>query len=273
MSLVKKYPLAVFVCLAYAFSWWLWPLYVTGLSPSPVIGFGPFLAAVVVLGITVGRAAVIDLLKRMLPARIGWQWYALALLLPIVLSGIAVYLTVALGAPMPSVERLGAWPGVVPTFFLLLLVPGIGGAWEEPGWRGYALPKLEPGRSRLVASLLLWVIIVVWHLPLFVYDKIPLADVAMMVGAVIVFNWLYYAANRNIFVIMVSHAMNNAVSGEFFSPMFSGAAADQLGWMRALAWGVVALAVILLARPSWLARAPHSVSTPYPDSSMIKHGG
>jgi hypothetical protein len=132
---------------------------------------------------------------------------------------------------------------------------------------------LEPGRSRLLASLLLWVIIVVWHLPLFVYDKIPLADVAMMFGAVIVFNWLYYAANRNIFVIMVSHAMNNAVGGEFFSPMFSGAAADQLGWMRALVWGVVALAVILLARPSWLTPVPSPLSTPYADSSIVKQGG
>jgi uncharacterized protein len=128
MSLVKRYPLAVFVCLAYAFSWWPWPLFTQGLSPSPIIGFGPFLAAVVVLGITVGRAAVIDLLKRMLPAHMGWQWYALALLLPVVLSGIAVYLTVALGAPAPAAERLATWPSVVPTFLLLLIVPGIGGA-------------------------------------------------------------------------------------------------------------------------------------------------
>jgi hypothetical protein len=41
MSTVRRYPLIVFFVLAYAFSWRLWALYSLGLSPSPIIEFGP----------------------------------------------------------------------------------------------------------------------------------------------------------------------------------------------------------------------------------------
>lgn len=256
LSPVRRYPLASFVILAYAFSWWTWPLYSRGVIDSPIIGFGPFVGAVIVLAVISGRAAVKDLLRRMLPARIGWVWYALALALPIVLNGIAAILTVALGAPTPAVERVTAWPNLIPTFFLLLLVPGIGGTWEEPGWRGFAWPRLEIGRSRLVASALLWIIIVGWHLPLFLYGKIEWADVVGIAGSVILMNWLFESAQRNIFVIMLMHAMNNTISGEFLSPMFTGASSASFGWLRALVWGVTALALIYATRSYWLARLP-----------------
>jgi uncharacterized protein len=74
---------------------------------------------------------------------------------------------------LPSSAELGAWPSLVPTFFLLLLIPGIGGAWEEPGWRGYALPNLQAGRSALLASLILGTVWAFWHLPLMVAGVIP----------------------------------------------------------------------------------------------------
>jgi hypothetical protein len=49
---VRRRPLITFFALAYALSWWPWILYAFDPSPQPIVGFGPFLAAVVVLGIT-----------------------------------------------------------------------------------------------------------------------------------------------------------------------------------------------------------------------------
>jgi hypothetical protein len=188
---------------------------------------------------------------------VEWRWWLVALGLPILLSGLASYLAVLLGAPAPSAEQLGVWPEILVTFLIMLIVPGLGGAWEEPGWRGYALHRLEAGRSRLWALLPLWAIIVVWHLPLFVSRGIEWADVFNMMGGVVVYNWLYHRSGQSVLLVMVIHAMNNAASGEFFSPMFTGVYSAQQAWLRVLVWGVVA-AVVLVANWRWWTEGEHA---------------
>ena len=105
VRLVRRYPLAVFFVLACVFSWWAWPLYAAGLAPGPIAGFGPFLAALVVLPITHGRAGVVTLLRRMVRWRVGVGWYAVALLLPVAISLTAMGLNLGLGAPAPAAAR------------------------------------------------------------------------------------------------------------------------------------------------------------------------
>jgi membrane protease YdiL (CAAX protease family) len=145
-----------------------------------------------------------------------------ALLLPVAISLAAAVFNVLLGAQAPSSVELGGWTGLFSTFFLLLLVPGIGGAWEEPGWRGYALPHLQVGRSTLFASLILGVLFVGWHLPLFIVGEIHWSDAVFILGFVIVFNWVFNNANGSVLILMLMHAMNNTIDGSFFGPMFSG---------------------------------------------------
>lgn len=244
-GVVKRYPLATFVVLAYLFSWWPLLLYTQGASPVEVAAFGPFLAALAVLSMTSGWAAVKAWLSQMVRWRVGLQWYVVALGLPVLLIGIATYLNVQLGAPAPSAEQLGRWPDIFATFAIVLLVPGLGGAWEEPGWRGYATNRLELGRSRLWALAPLWAMIVVWHLPLFLTGNIEWVDVFNMIGGVIIYNWLYHRSGKSVLLVMIIHAMNNAASGEFFSPMFTGAYSVQLAWLRTLVWSLVALLVLV----------------------------
>ena len=71
LSLVRRHPIVAFFVLAYALSWWPWVLYALDLSPQPVAGFGPFLAALVVLALVHGRSGVGDLLRRMVRWRVG----------------------------------------------------------------------------------------------------------------------------------------------------------------------------------------------------------
>lgn len=103
-SFVKQHRLVSFIVLAYALSWWVPLLNVEGLPP--VAAFGPFLAALIVLGLTVGRSGVKTLLGRMVRWRVGLQWYLIALGLPILLGGLASYLAVLLGAPAPARNNL-----------------------------------------------------------------------------------------------------------------------------------------------------------------------
>ncbi len=272
MSVVRRYPLIVFFVLAYVFSWWTWPLYAFGLSPSPIIAFGPFLAAILVLALTTGKGGVVTLLRRMVRWRVRPVWYAVALLLPVAISGGAALLNVVvLGASAPSPAELGAWSGLVPTFFLLLLVPGTGGAWEEPGWRGYALPKLQGGHSALLASLILGVVWAFWHLPLMVIGQIHLSDPVYIVAWTVVFTWVFNNTNGSVLIAMLMHNMHNVISGYYFSAMFSGADWVRQGWLLVALWCAVAAIVVVVNGPEHLSRkytrqtlTPPEASTPTP---------
>jgi uncharacterized protein len=272
MSVVRRYPLIVFFVLAYVFSWWTWPLYAFGLSPSPIIAFGPFLAAILVLALTTGKGGVVTLLRRMVRWRVRPVWYAVALLLPVAISGGAALLNVVvLGASAPSPAELGAWSGLVPTFFLLLLVPGIGGAWEEPGWRGYALPKLQGGHSALLASLILGVVWAFWHLPLMVIGQIHLSDPVFIVAWTVVFTWVFNNTNGSVLIAMLMHNMHNVISGGYFSAMFSGADWVRQGWLLVALWCAVAAIVVVVNGPEHLSRkytrqtlTPPEASAPTP---------
>jgi membrane protease YdiL (CAAX protease family) len=254
MSVVRRHPLIAFFVLAYAFSWWPWPLYALGLSPGAIVGFGPFFAAVVVLALTGGKAGVMILLRRMVRWRVVPLWYAAALLLPVAIALGATVLNVLLGARPPSSAELGAWPSLIPTYFLLLLIPGIGGAWEEPGWRGYALPKLQVGRSALLASLILGVVWAFWHLPLMVASVIPWSDIAYVTVQSVVYAWLFNNTNGSVLLVMLFHTMNNVISGGFFHAMFSGSDWVRMGWLLVALWCAVALIVVIVNGPEHLSR-------------------
>jgi membrane protease YdiL (CAAX protease family) len=253
-SVLKQHPLIAFFIVAYALSWAAWPVYASGFYPNPVFSFGPFLAALVVLAITHGKSGVGGLLRRMVRWRVGLRWYAVALLLPVGLALAATVLNVLLGAQAPSSAELGSWTGLLPLFLFVLLIPGMGGAWEEPGWRGFALPRLQTGRSALFASLILGVLIAGWHLPLMFVGQVHYSDLVTIMGAVIIFNWVFNNANGSVLIIMLMHAMNNAISGSFFSPMFSGADSVRLGWLLAVVWSAVAIVVVIVTGPAHLSR-------------------
>jgi len=262
IGLVQRHRLIAFFVLAYLLSWWAWIPYALGGFPNPVASFGPFLAALAVLALTEGRAGVLGLLRRMVRWRVGLGWYAVVLLGPTGLAVAATALNVTLGATRLGPADLAGWPSVLSTFALVLLVPGVGGAWEEPGWRGYAVPRLQAGRSALVASLILAVLIAGWHLPLMVTGQVHYSDLVLIIAAVIVFNWVFNNTGGSVLLIMLMHAANNAVSGGFFSPMFSGADSVRQSWLLAAVWSAAAVAVVVIFGPEDLSRHRLKVTIP-----------
>src|ERR671921_2492072 len=251
MSLVRRYPLIAFFVLAFALSWWAWPLYYFDLSPNPIIGFGPFLAALIVLALTEGRSGVGRLLRRMVRWRVGLRWYAVALLLPIVVTLTAALLNIfLLGAERTSsAAELGGLSSFLTMFFLWLLIPGLAGTWEEPGFRGYALPRLQLGRSALLASLILGVVWAFWHLPLMVATVIPWSDIAYVSVQSVVYAWLFNNTEGSVLLVMLFHTMNNVISGGFFHAMFSGADWVRMGWLLVALWFAVAVIVVVVNGP------------------------
>jgi membrane protease YdiL (CAAX protease family) len=186
-----------------------------------------------------------------------------------VLAAAATVLNVLLGAEPPSAAELNGWTGLFAIFAIVLLVPGLGGAWEEPGWRGYALPRLQCRRSALVASLILGALIAGWHLPLMVAGQVAYSDIVLIFAGTIVYNWVFNNARGSVLIIMVMHAANNTISGSFFSPMFTGADSVRQSWMLALVWTVVAILVILISGPEHLSRKYRKQEEALPDSEAV----
>ncbi|MGI8457311.1 MAG: CPBP family intramembrane glutamic endopeptidase [Propionibacteriaceae bacterium] len=253
-QLAQRRPLTLFFVLAAAFSWWPWPLYAAGLSSVPIAGFGPFLAAVTVLGLTRGRTGVGGLLRSMVRWRVPLRAYVLALGLPLLLSGAAIGANVWLGAPRPSSALLGGWVEIPVTILAILLIPGLGGAWEEPGFRGFALVRLEQRWGAMTAPLVLGVLWVGWHLPLLLAGQILPTDVLTIIAASVVIAAVFHVGGGSVLIAMLLHATNNAVGGNFASQLFEGADLHRLGWLTAAGWCTAA--GVVLAVQAGNARRP-----------------
>jgi membrane protease YdiL (CAAX protease family) len=244
---VDRAPLASFLVLAAVLSWSPALLYLAGWSPTPMAGFGPFLAAVVVLAATGGRTAVAGLLRAMVRWRVPARCYVAAIGLPLLVSGAAIAADLALGAARPQASDWALWTGIPVTVLLVLLVPGLGGAWEEPGFRGFALGRLERRFGAVAGPLVLGGYWVLWHGPLFLAGQILWTDVLTIVAASVVIAAVFHSARDSVLVAMLLHATNNAVGGGFASQLFDGADNTRLGLLTAAGWWLVAAAVLVRA--------------------------
>jgi len=240
---IRRQPVVAFFVLAYAFSWSLSLVYLLTRSGPAILSCGPFLAAAVVLGATQGRSGLRALFASMLRWRVGYRWWAVAIAAPVLVTAAATGLNLALGAETPAADDVGRWTNVVPTALVILLFPGLGGAWEEPGWRGYALRRLLERGGPVVSSLILGVLWSGWHVPVFLVGDQHWSDLLLVVEVTVVLTWLFQNALGSVLVAMVFHALNNAVSGEYCSQMFDGADSTRQSWLLCVVWGVIAVSL------------------------------
>src|SRR5215203_6166145 len=180
-ALLARYPLTSFFVMAFAFSWIVWspwvlseagagllpfqlPDWTTGILTPAAILLGPTLSGFIMTGITEGREGIRRLLHRMVLWRVGLRWYLFALIgIPVVM---ALGMIILPGGPA-LLLTLG--PGYLLSYlgsFVLAIIVG-GPLLEEPGWRGFALPRLQPLHGPLVGTLILGLLWGLWHLPEF----------------------------------------------------------------------------------------------------------
>jgi uncharacterized protein len=175
---VRDQPLLLFFVLAYGFAWAVWLIGANvapsfdDMTPALMIGsFGPFLAALTVSAFNGGWRAVKALLLRVVKWRIPfWCYLSTWFVFPLVMTaGLMLFgFAHAGGVDWLSVGlRLTV---AMPLNALLTALFTSGPLGEEPGWRGFALPRLfRLGEWR--SSLLLGLIWGFWHLPLAVLFK------------------------------------------------------------------------------------------------------
>ncbi len=261
-SVAKWHPLVAFFALTFALSWaFEIPLVVLGdgiagsrgLVLNLLAANVPSVLGIALTAMVLGRGALRKLLGRLLIWRVDPRWY-LVVLGPAVLSGGVVALNALLGGPALSVDvpLLGA---VI--FLAFSVFPG-SALGEEIGWRGYALPRLQAGRSALGASLILGVIWGFYHLPLYFTGQaarplglFPLFWVSTIALSVII-TWMYNGTGGSLLLVVLLHATFNLPLTLLIAPLGS-----QMTLAFSLYVGllvVAALAVVVWAGPQHLSR-------------------
>lgn len=219
---LKKHPLLTYFILAYAFSWvFEFPLALSaqGLIQKQIpfaihylAAYGPMLSALIVTGWVGGWHRLRELMARMTRWNTGPGWWLVASTPMVLYMLLAAILWLFEGGQINLVAMgqvdflpklgLAALPMWILTF-------GIG---EETGWRGFALPRLQKGRSALTATLILWFFWALWHLPMFFYSYpttiIPGFLLGLLAGS-ITLTWLYNSTAGSILLVAIWHGLFN----------------------------------------------------------------
>ena len=253
---VRRNQIGVFVALAYALSWWAWVWY--RLDPenvgAPILPIGPLLAALILLPLIGGWAAVKAWLAKIVLWRVGWIWYAVVLLVPVILTLSAYRINLMFGAKQVASFEMPSAIQIAVRFVFILLWIGLG---EEPGWRGFALPRLLNGRSALVAALILGAIHMVWHAPLYGVEYDPSNVIPWGISVFcfsIVICWIYLPTGGSVLMPMLMHASNNTIA--LVWRRFEGDDQVRLWWIWCSLWVVTALVVVIATGKNLTRKAP-----------------
>jgi uncharacterized protein len=266
---VQLHPLFSFFFMAYAISWVISiPVILSEWHILPktaftfnfffiIKSFGPALAAYIMIRIMEGKEGWHNLRSRIRLLRVGWRWYVFILLgIPaVLLLGILV---------LPG--ALASFQGFPPNFLVgylisfILIFFGGGPLGEEPGWRGFALPRMQFRYGSLRATLLLGVLWTFWHLPDFLtsaqgggpgvglstfYTRLPIFSLMVMALAII-FTWVFNHTQGSLFISILLHASINTFGT--VQPLFSAPSVISTDLPFLIGFGVPAILILILTR-------------------------
>lgn len=228
VSRLKRYPLLAFFVLAYAYTWTVCFIMLALDAPiewSILAGLGPTLAALAVQRGNHGDLRAFRIIST--PGRTMGASIAGVLLMAgayVVLPAVAV-----------SDPKQLHWAALLsPALYNYSMLLG-GPLVEEPGWRGFALPRMQARFGPWRAALLLGVLWTCWHLPFFWNPRWPHPSFSVylpwLVSASVLMslatNWARFA----VLPAILMHAVHNTV-GDYLRVLMAGVpmAADNWFW-------------------------------------------
>ncbi|WP_348613693.1 CPBP family intramembrane glutamic endopeptidase [Halobaculum rarum] len=223
MDFTDRSPNATFLlytALTYGFSWSIWGLWAIVPDASSfiqtallVLGtLGPFLAGLVLIQASDRslKAWLAGIFRIRVPAR----YYVFALVLPVVVVLFAASFQLVLFDGEVALETV---PRAIEYPLYLGFVLLFGGGLEEPGWRGYLLPRLQQRYSALTAALLIGTVWAIWHLPLFMIPNAvqsglsPLLYIPQVLALSIILTWITNATDSSVLPAILLHSGGNAI--------------------------------------------------------------
>jgi len=225
-AFIRKHPVFTYYVLTFVISWGAILLAVgpggflstTATSPAfPLVGvaalLGPSVAGLLATGLVGGKAGYRDLFSDLRRWRVGWRWYAVALLTaPLATLVTLALLSLATTPMVPGILTADDKAALLLTGVSTgLLVP----VFEEVGWTGFATPRLLERHGIVATGILMGLLWGAWHLPLFAGSVAAAGEVppALFLGTML-FSWLVpyrvlmvwaYARTRSVLLGMVMH--------------------------------------------------------------------
>lgn len=287
-GLLRAHPLLSFFVLADALSWAAWLPYVLSqnglgvwtfrfpdvLGSSQILGvlpgayLGPITAAFVITAVVDGRRGLRDWVGRLWRWRVAPRWYAITLLgvpAAMLLTGLAFS-----GGQMvaPSIAALLSF---VPVLLFQMITTGLA---EEPGWRDFALPRLQHRFSPLRAAFVLGPLWALWHAPLFLTEwggypeaswTRPAAFFVFCVAFNVVMSWVFNRTGQSLPLSMLMHVGVNTFASVLWVEMFPSLGGDLALVAMATGAVVAAIAIIVLTRgrlgvPHEIRAEPHPIA-------------
>jgi len=260
---VQRHPLLSYFLLAYCFTWAIEvPVMLAArgtidfhlpLILEALAAFGPFIAALVVLGRTRGKAGVGALLASLVNWRVPRVWLVFVLVSPFAVLVAALSMTGETAKLFSGELCRDLLTGG--KFLQLIFIGGaLRGIGEEPGWRGFALPFLRHRFGPLLATFALFPAWWLWHLPALLarneFQPFQFAMFGLGILAATVWCTLLYDATRSVLMLALWHALINITRGMALSASMAAF----------LAFAKVVMAVAFVIIVYWLIRRPASYS-------------
>ncbi len=284
LEILKSRPLVAYFVLSYGITWLLLGLVALSahglltlpsslVSPLTLVGsISPLLTALLLTATTTGKGGMRAFFRQFFIWRVNPWWYLVVLFEPALVTLIAIVGTFFLGGPafdfahppvvqqppLPLPSGINPWLLIVPLFLLGGLLGGPAG--EEPGWRGFALPKLQDRYSALGASLILGALWAVWHLPFFFIPGTFQSTTPFFIFALgtiansILLTWVYNHTRGSILMMFLFHNALN-ITGLYLPLSVLN------HWQGMVAQCLVALVVVIVAGPAHLSRRSSSGQT------------
>ena len=259
-NLISRFPLAAFFVMAFLFSWIaVTPLILNRslpVEPFQMLGAlaGPTLSAIIVTAILEGRKGLGSFFKRYLQWRAGFVWWLLVLFGLLVALNTLAALLLGISIWIEFFKNIGL---ILPTYLVTLLVGVIlGPLWEEPGWRGFALPRLQSQFGPIVGTLILGVLWSLWHLPGYLGGWMTAGLIPLVLSGVafsIIATWVYNNTRGSILLMILLHSSSNAaisVGGQVLPQNLSDSMNSFVygGWVPAITYSIIAAAIWIATR-------------------------
>jgi len=218
--------LTLFVIITFAFSWLIWlpgvliPNFLIPGKALEILGaLGPAIAALYLVGRAEGKAGLKRIVANSFGTKCNWSFLFWASLMLLGLHAASRLIYGLVSDNLPTSEMLASPAALVPLFIIMFLLGG--GLNEEIGWRGYALDRIQSKYSALSASLVLGIIWIVWHLPVFFLPGTNQSMVPFWLFTItviplgVMMTWVYNNTGKSIFAAAMFHTIGN-LSHELF---------------------------------------------------------